>query len=518
MPWKKHTPEQIIALLRQIEAKIANGKSISQACRESDVVTKTHYRWRRMCLFKGVPKRDLIRQLKPSNKALQQILRTSKRANLSLTRRLKSQEFHFKVSSPNVAPQLIRDLEESRRLRIKERQLFMFMLRFALGYVSCDELRRHLQNRLPPKQIAALYARMMGKSHRKRLRALIIILSLYGVSRKSIADGLWCHFRTVKRCLQAFGRSGVNGVFPRQKRVVKWSDPKYREELFCILHSPPKDYGFNRTTWRIEDLANVMARHEMPIGRNRVAAFIKDAGYRYMKAREVLTSNDPNYREKVDHIHQVLSRLKKSERFFSIDEFGPFAVKQQGGRRLVAPSEYPTIPQFQISKGCLIVTAALELSTNQITHFYSSGKNTNEMIKLLEVLQGQYRDCTRLYFSWDAASWHASKRFLRVVEEINSLKYRREHRTPIVKIIPLPARAQFLNVIESIFSGLAVSVIHNSDYSSVDEAKAAIDRYFAERNLHFQLNPKRAGKKIWGKERVSSAFKEGQNCKSPKYR
>jgi hypothetical protein len=88
----------------------------------------------------------------------------------------------------------------------------------------------------------------------------------------------------------------------------------------------------------------------------------------------------------------------------------------------------------------------------------------------------------------------------------------------MVKIFALPARAQFLNVIESIFSGLAVSVIHNSDYASVDEAKAAIDRYFAERNLHFHLNPKRAGKKIWGTERVGSTFKEGQNCKSPKYR
>jgi hypothetical protein len=65
----------------------------------------------------------------------------------------------------------------------------------------------------------------------------------------------------------------------------------------------------------------------MPIGKNRVTAFIRDAGYRYIKARKVLTSNDPNYREKVDHIHRVLSSLKKSEHFFSIDEFGPFAVK-----------------------------------------------------------------------------------------------------------------------------------------------------------------------------------------------
>ena len=149
---------------------------------------------------------------------------------------------------------------------------------------------------------------------------------------------------------------------------------------------------------------------------------------------------------------------------------------------------------------------------------YSSGKNTQAMIALLDVLLVQYHDCTRLYFSRDAAGWHASKRFLRRVEEINSPKRRREHGTPIIQIVPLPARAQFLNVIESIFSGLAVSVIHNSDHSSVDAAKAAIDRYFAERNLYFQQNPKRAGKKIWGRERANSTFQESQNCKNPAYR
>jgi putative transposase len=34
MPMKKHKPEQIVALLRQIEIEIANGKSTPQACKE----------------------------------------------------------------------------------------------------------------------------------------------------------------------------------------------------------------------------------------------------------------------------------------------------------------------------------------------------------------------------------------------------------------------------------------------------------------------------------------------------
>jgi hypothetical protein len=88
----------------------------------------------------------------------------------------------------------------------------------------------------------------------------------------------------------------------------------------------------------------------------------------------------------------------------------------------------------------------------------------------------------------------------------------------MVKLAPLPARAQFLNVIESIFSGLATAVIHNSDYQSVDQAKAAIDRYFKERNQYFRDHPRRAGRKLWGEELVHTEFKEGQNCKYPRWR
>ena len=54
---------------------------------------------------------------------------------------------------------------------------------------------------------------------------------------------------------------------------------------------------------------------------------------------------------------------------------------------------------------------------------YSEKKNTAEMIRLVEVLLRQYRDCPRIYLSWDAASWHASKRFHKRVEEVNATEY-----------------------------------------------------------------------------------------------
>lgn len=190
----------------------------------------------------------------------------------------------------------------------------------------------------------------------------------------------------------------------------------------------------------------------------------------------------------------------------------------QGGRTLVAKGEERTYPQWQKSKGTIIVTAALELSTNQVTHFYSKNKNTTEIIKLLNLLLKKYKNEECIYFSWDAASWHASKALYNKVEEVNRQEYRKEYNSPLVKLAPLPSCAQFLNVIESVFSGMARAIIHNSNYASVDECKNAIDRYFEERNQNYKENPKKAGNKIWGKELVEPVFQASNNCKDPKWR
>ena len=286
--------------------------------------------------------------------------------------------------------------------------------------------------------------------------------------------------------------------------------------VFRVLHEPPSEHGFNRTSWIMRDLRTALAQQGHQAGLHVLRQIIRDAGWKWRKARIVLTSNDPAYREKLSAVQTILSGLQADEAFFSIDEFGPFAVKMKQGLKLDAPGPHRVVPQWQKSKGCMIMTAALELSSNQITHFYSDRKNTTEMIRMMEVLIEQYADRRTLYLSWDAASWHVSKKLLKRIDEHNATAV--GSCKPIVKTAPLPAGAQFLNVIESIFSGMARAVLHNSNYPSADAARAAIDEYFASRNQQFQENPKRAGKRIWGSELVPPIFSDSNNCKNPGWR
>ena len=45
MARKKHSAEQIVAILRQIEVEVANHKPVGQACREAGITEQTYYRW-----------------------------------------------------------------------------------------------------------------------------------------------------------------------------------------------------------------------------------------------------------------------------------------------------------------------------------------------------------------------------------------------------------------------------------------------------------------------------------------
>lgn len=249
-----------------------------------------------------------------------------------------------------------------------------------------------------------------------------------------------------------------------------------------------------------------------------IRVILKNDGYSMKKARKVLTSRDPDYKEKLKGITKILSNLKSNEKFFSIDEYGPFSISIRGGVSYSKKDAQKVYPQWQTSKGSLIITAALELSTNQVIHFYSLKKNTEEMLKLLDILVEKYQSENLIYLSWDAASWHISKKLNEKVEEINLKVECDLIKSPKVQLCPLPTSAQFLNVIESVFSGMAKAIIHNSNYQSIEECQIAVDRYFVDRNNYFILNPKAAGNKIWGKERVPPLFAESNNCKNPFYR
>ena len=71
---KKHTPEQVVNLQRQIEVAVANGKTTSLAFKEAEITEQTYYRWRKEYGGLQVDQARRLNELESENARLKRLV------------------------------------------------------------------------------------------------------------------------------------------------------------------------------------------------------------------------------------------------------------------------------------------------------------------------------------------------------------------------------------------------------------------------------------------------------------
>ena len=76
MARKRHSDEDILRLLREIELNLASGSDVASACRSAGVSDATYYKWRKR--FGGMGKSQFaeLRVLQKENERLKKIVAT----------------------------------------------------------------------------------------------------------------------------------------------------------------------------------------------------------------------------------------------------------------------------------------------------------------------------------------------------------------------------------------------------------------------------------------------------------
>jgi transposase-like protein len=74
MKGKKHNAEQIIKKLREADAMLAAGKSISQACQALEISEQTFHRWRNQYGGMKAEEAKRLKELEDENKRLKKLL------------------------------------------------------------------------------------------------------------------------------------------------------------------------------------------------------------------------------------------------------------------------------------------------------------------------------------------------------------------------------------------------------------------------------------------------------------
>ena len=157
--------------------------------------------------------------------------------------------------------------------------------------ISDDALRREIGD-LP--DLNRLLRRLYEGRLSDRNRSMVVLASRRGLSSRMICSFLDIDNKSSRKYLQRFERGGYTELFaPQINPTRKFDDEAIKKAIFGLLHEPPSNYGINSTTSIMADLSRVLRETGRPASPEVIRKITKAAGYRWRKARVVLTSSDP---------------------------------------------------------------------------------------------------------------------------------------------------------------------------------------------------------------------------------
>jgi putative transposase len=71
---KRHSPEQIIRKLRQVEAKLTSGSTVSEVARELGISEATYHRWKNRYGAMSTSEAKRLKELEKENARLKRLL------------------------------------------------------------------------------------------------------------------------------------------------------------------------------------------------------------------------------------------------------------------------------------------------------------------------------------------------------------------------------------------------------------------------------------------------------------
>ena len=144
-----------------------------------------------------------------------------------------------------------------------------WLLKILQGGFDQRDLTIDFKALLPEQDVEALYDCILNKPIKLRRKAICIFALLKGIPKKYISECLCIHRSTIEEFINRYKSGGLERLLKHnsQNKIKKYENPSYKKAVFSILHSPPSCHGFNRTTWKISDLQEVMTKRDLPINK-----------------------------------------------------------------------------------------------------------------------------------------------------------------------------------------------------------------------------------------------------------
>lgn len=310
----------------------------------------------------------------------------------------------------------------------------------------------------------------------KLLKRVQIVLGLAdGVSPTALAQRIGCHRSTIYRVGRRFDLEGLRGLDDgraqlRGPRVP----PTFLAELGTLVDSPPREHGWERSTWSLELFGLELAkRGRKPVHPSTLAKYLYAQHIAFNRARPTLVSPDPDKAAKLEAIEKLKASLGPDELLFYSDEVDIHLnpkIGPQWSRRGIQPL---VVTPGNNRKG--YIAGALDHRTGEVIYMQGPKKNSDLFIGLLDGLASFFPEAKVIHLVADNFIIHKSKRTLAALARLGGR----------VRLHFLPSYSPEHNPIELLWKDLHACVTRNHDAKDIDDLMRRVD-VFLEKGA---LNP-----------------------------
>lgn len=313
-------------------------------------------------------------------------------------------------------------------------------------------------------------------------KAQILLLRSQGWSYREVREATFASFDLIQECIQRFFCEGIE--FLTNPAPATAAIPSWLKRIGTWLtQRSPEDFGYFRTRWSCETLAEVLA---WETGQRRSVETVRRGlhrlGYAWRRPRPVVGLSDPEYAPKLAKIQQLLRSLPAHETAVFQDEVDVHLNPKIGSCWMVKGQQAEVVtPGNNVKRhlaGSLVWRTGRLLVSPPGTR-----RNTDLFLAHLEDLRCRLRGYRVIHVICDNASFHHCKRVQTYLRQWG-------HR---IRIHYLPKYAPNTNPIENIWWRLHETKTRNHRCQTIEQLLEEIftwidtQRYFCTKTPMYCL-------------------------------
>lgn len=313
-----------------------------------------------------------------------------------------------------------------------------------------------------------------GPSVQVSRRAQVVLLLAAGHSWREIRAVAFVSFELIQECARQW-RSGrwaaVVGETAAPKSLPSW----LARIMFWVTQRTPQDFGYFRTRWSCETLAETLAWETgVRVCGETVRRGLHRIGWRWRRPRPIVGLVDPDRSEKVQQIKQLLTNLPRHETAVFQDEVDVHLNPKIGSCWMQRGKQAELRTPGNNEKRH--VAGSLHWRTGGLlASLASRQRNSQLFIDHLDDLRRRLRSFRRIHVICDNASFHRS----RAVWEYLKRWGRR------LTLHFLPKYSPDTNPIERVWWHFHETITRNHRCRSLEELLQQADEWFDNVNHRF---------------------------------